>query len=438
MVRKSSTISEDKEHEETELGLLPKEWEVVKLGEVASDRKKSVKPSETKNDIYIGLEHILPDRIKITKYGNPSDVRSSKNVFYKGDILYGKLRPYLNKVALALHDGICSTDIVVIIPEKIHSEYLGYFMKSRRFLVLAVSTMTGVNHPRTSWNKIRSFSIPLPPLAEQKNIAFVLSTIQEAKERTEQVINATRELKKSLMKHLFKYGPVSLEDAEKVKLKETEIGGIPEEWGVKELGELIIQAQYGLSHKSSAEGQYPIIGMNHLENGRVNTASVKYVDLDEKTHRKFQLKRSDILFNRTNSIDLVGKTALFDSDIDCVFASYLIRIVPKHDLVDPGFMNYYMNLDNTQSELKKLATRAVGQCNISATRLKSLRVPLPSLPVQKEIASILSAVDEKIEKLENKRRALEELFKSMLENLMTARIRVNHLEVDNGHEKTGR
>jgi type I restriction enzyme S subunit len=321
------------------------------------------------------------------------------------------------------------TFIGIIPSNSLNREYLYYLLTYYRDRITMLGT--GVTIHYVSKNKFQSFQIPLPPLPEQKKISYVLSTIQEAKAKTDNSISALRELKKSLMKHLYTYGPVSAEDAEKVKLKETEIGEIPKEWRLEELKELITQAQYGLSLRASPKGQYPIIGMNHLLNGRVILSDLKYVNLDEKAYEQFRLNIGDILFNRTNSIDLVGKTSIFDSDLDCVFASYLIRVVVKEDVINPAFLSYFMNREETQNELKKLATRAVGQSNISATRLKTLKTPVPPLPIQKDIIAILSAVDQKIEKEQNKRNSLEALFKSMLHDLMTAKIRVNYLKLEN-------
>jgi type I restriction enzyme S subunit len=98
--------------------------------------------------------------------------------FYKGDILYGKLRPYLDKAVLANIDGVCSTDIIVIKTKKdIIPEFLIYVLHSKKFIKHAISTMRGTNHPRTSWESIARFKIGVPPLQEQRKIAEILSAV---------------------------------------------------------------------------------------------------------------------------------------------------------------------------------------------------------------------------------------------------------------------
>jgi type I restriction enzyme S subunit len=227
-----------------------------------------------------------------------------------------------------------------------------------------------------------------------------------------------------LMRHLFTYGPIPVDEAERVPLKEAEIGAVPEHWEVAELGGAVTQAQYGLSTRGETHGAYPILRMNNLKNGRVDFESKQYVDLDEQALTKYRLRKGDLLFNRTNSYDLVGKTGLFDLDGDYVFASYLVRVASDDSRLIPEYANYYLNWAPTQARLKRMASRGVSQSNINASKLKSLLVPLPPLSAQQEVARTLSTVDEKIVAEENRKRTLEVLFKSLLHNLMTGKVRV--------------
>lgn len=280
--------------------------------------------------------------------------------------------------------------------------------------------------------------LPLPPLPEQRAIAHVLRTVQRAKEATERVIQATRELKKSLMRHLFTYGPVEVGEIQNVPLKETEIGLVPEHWKIKILGDVIAQAQYGLSQRGSAHhGKYPILRMNNLHDGTINIRDLQYVDLDKELFLKFRLNKGDLLFNRTNSHELVGKTALFNLSGDYVFASYLIRIVPDASKLTPEFLNYYLNTESTQARLKSLASRGVSQSNISATKLKSFKIPIPPLSEQWKISRILQVIDKKLQAEEARRQAMESLFKTLLHNLMTGKIRVKDVVLPNVREKEG-
>lgn len=167
----------------------------VKLEEICRLRKEQSLP--TKNSKYIGLEHLNSGEIFIKKYGVGNEVKSLKNKFYAEDILYGKLRPYLDKAVIADFEGICSTDLLVLICDKknILPLYLVYLIHTNEFLSFTTETTHGTNHPRTSWNQLRTFKIPLPPLPEQQEIVEILQTIDKKIELEEK--------KKALYEELF-------------------------------------------------------------------------------------------------------------------------------------------------------------------------------------------------------------------------------------------
>ncbi len=332
------------------------------------------------------------------------------------------------KVGLAKRKFTINQAICAIVPNgKFHSEFFFYYFIKIRDKLL--SERFGGAQPNLNQQIIKNLQIPLPPLAEQKKIAAVLSAVQEAREKTAAVIAAAKTLKKSLMKHLFTYGPVPVGARRAVPLRKTEIGPVPERWEVVRLGEIIAATQYGISMRGNREGRYPILRMNNLVEGRVDVSDLQYVDLDEHDLKKFKLKENDLLFNRTNSYELVGKTSIFDLSEDFVFASYLIRVEPNLNKTEAKFLNYYLNWEKTQSRLKMLATRGVSQSNINATKLKDFRIPLPTLRDQATMAHILSSIDQKIAVEENKKRALEALFKTLLNELMTGRRRVQDLDL---------
>jgi len=278
--------------------------------------------------------------------------------------------------------------------------------------------------PNLSSSRLKEFTIPVPPKNEQQKIAVVLFKIQQAIEIQESIIEKMRELKKSTLHYVFTHG------LRGEKLKETEIGPMPESWGVCELDSVLKLAQYGLSVRGLSKGQYPILRMNCQLNGQVHLNDLQYVNLGKDIFEKFKMDDGDILFNRTNSWELVGRTAIYHSNATVVFASYLIRLKLDEEKINPDFLNHYFNMDATQQRLKSLASRGVSQSNISASKLKTFQMPVLRLDEQLQIVKILCAIDQKITLHSSQKSALQDLFRTMLNKLMTGEIRVNDLDID--------
>ncbi len=279
--------------------------------------------------------------------------------------------------------------------------------------------------PNLSQSKLRELPVAIPPLAEQRKIAAVLGLVQRALEQQERLIALTTELKKALLHQFFTQG------LRGEPQKQTEIGPVPQRWEVVPLGEYLTEAQYGISAKGSKSGGYAVLRMTNQRQGRISSDNLQYVELTENQFKKFRVERRDILFNRTNSFELVGRTAIFDLDGDFVFASYLIRLRTDAKRLQSFFLNHYFNWEETQVRLKSIATRAVSQSNISATRLRGFLVPMPKPDEQEEIVEKVDCLDQKLSVHARKHAALTALFRTLLHNLMTAQLRVHELDLPN-------
>lgn len=161
------------------------------------------------------------------------------------------------------------------------------------------------------------------------------------------------------------------------------------------LGELLIDSCYGTSELSGASGTTPILGITHVRDGRVRLMNMPRISLSEADARKLALLPGDILVTRTSSFDLVGQSGLVTSDTDAVFASYLVRLRVDKSRVDPAYLNYWLNGPAGRQQVRRVATRAVGQANVNPTELRRLvRVPLPSIARQRRIASSIALWDQ--------------------------------------------
>jgi type I restriction enzyme S subunit len=418
-------LNQKEEYKKTELGLLPNEWEVVRLGDVVQKMKAGGTPKRGIKEYWNGeipfalIEDITSCGLYLSKTKNTITEEGLKNsnawIVPENSLLLSMYATIgetaINTIPLATNQAI-----LAIIPkgnfDKVFGAYLLKFNAERLKMQNIQSTQKNVNK-----GIVESFKIPVPPLSEQKKIAYVLSSVQEAKEKTEDVIKATKELKKSMMNHLFTYGPVSLEEVEKVPLKETEIGLVPEEWEVKNFGE-IVEIRKEIIDPSN--GNYIYVGLEHIESGNIKLRKTGLSK--EVKSAKYKIYPNDILYAKLRPY--LDKGILVEQEGIC---STDLLVFKAKENVYASFIAYLEHTNYFREYAIKTMT-GVNHPRTSWRALSQLTIPLPPLSEQKKIASILSAIDQKIEAEENKKKALEDLFKSLLHNLMTAKIRVNHLE----------
>jgi type I restriction enzyme S subunit len=178
---------------------LPEGWVVTTLGGIIEPSAEKVDPLAIEKSPYVGLEHIQKAAGVLSGSGWSSDVRSTKSAFHCGDLLYGKLRPYLNKVWVADFDGVCSTDILVFPGgQHVSTEFLGFRFLSTDFVDYATQNMTGVQHPRVHFDALRHFPIALPPSAEQRRI---VTKIDELFSRLNAGVAALEQVKAQLHRY---------------------------------------------------------------------------------------------------------------------------------------------------------------------------------------------------------------------------------------------
>jgi len=244
-------------------------------------------------------------------------------------------------------------------------------------------------------NKLFPLSIPLPPLAEQKRIAGIvreqLAAVERARMAAEARLEAIKALSAAFLRNVFPQTGKPL----------------PNGWRWVKLGDISDgPGQYGTSTKSNGEKRgLPVLGMYHIHEGNIRWENLSYVDLEPDKMARYILHEGDLLFNRTNSAELVGKTAVYDRDTPAVFASYLIRFRVLAGTTAPYFVSTYINSHEGRSFIEKNMARAIGQVNISASTMRAMPIPLPLLPVQKDIVRILK---ERMTVTEKARAAAEE------------------------------
>jgi type I restriction enzyme S subunit len=254
---------------------------------------------------------------------NEKGLRSSATKLVKARSLILATRVGVGKVSINEIDLAINQDLLGIeIDEHNYSlEFLAYQLRSQKPQDYISLFKRGATIQGVTKDCIKSIELNIPPLPEQRKIANVLSMVQKASEHQDKLIRITTELKKALMQKLFTEGTRG------ELQKETEIGLVSESWEVVELGKCLLKTQYGISAKGKEKGNVPILRMTNQKDGYISCENLQYINISEKELNKFKVNMDDVIFNRTNSFELVGRTAIFKISDDYVFASYLIRLV---------------------------------------------------------------------------------------------------------------
>ena len=206
--------------------------------------------------------------------------------------------------------------------------------------------------------------------------------------------------------------------------KHSEVGLIPEDWDVLPLGKLVRSVEYGSAAKSGFKGAIPVLRMGNLRGGKIDWSDLVYTDdIDEID--KYKLQPNDVLFNRTNTIDLVGKTSIYDGSSPAIFAGYLIRINVVMELLDSSFLNYVLNTEFSRKHSAKVLSIAVGQANINGQKLKTYPIPLPPTKTEQvAIATALSDLDGLLAALDRLITKKRDLKHAAMQQLLTGQTRL--------------
>ena len=323
----------------------------------------------------------------------------------KGDILISHINSekHLGKSAIFLDNDVSIIHgmnllCIRVIDDIVFPEYLQLFFKTNQYKRQIKKIMKkSVNQASFSVNDFKEILIRLPKLDIQEKIIKKIMTLEKILENNKLKLKFLSELNKSLFTTMF--GDIKTND---------------KNWEIKKLGE-VIQTQYGTSKKAtSIVTGFPILRMNNITySGEMDYRDLKYIELSDNEKEKFLLKKGELLFNRTNSKELVGKTGLFELDTPMAFAGYLIKMKPSN-LIHSKFLLFFMNSEFMKKLLYNKAKNIVGMANINAKELEDFSIILPPIELQNKFA-------ERIEKIEKLSFEIEEAIKEA-ENLYNSLI----------------
>ena len=286
--------------------------------------------------------------------------------------------------------------IIRLKQKSVSQSYIKFFLLKQTERI--IDEATGCAQPNISPKQIGEYDVPVFPEKEMLQISDILNNIV------------------CVIKH---YKAMIKKYDDLIKARFIEMFGRPFinnlNWESKQIKNVVNEVKYGTSKPSVENGEYKYLRMNNLTyDGRFDLTDLKFISLDNDELEKCVVRKGDVLFNRTNSLDLIGKTAEFDFNEDMVIAGYIIRIRLKEAIV-PKFFSMYMNTDEMKLHLRTIAKGAVNQANINAQELQEIPIYLPPIELQNQFVNFVRHVDKSREEVKKSLEKTQQLYDSLMQ-----------------------
>lgn len=330
----------------------------------------------------------------------------------------------LNRRCLNKIECCIDNNLMAFISEKYFYKYIFYWTKSLNFYELTNATTV----PALRKTDLENIPIPLPPLNEQQRIVNIIESLFVKLDRAKELIENTLaqfEQNKMAILHKAFIGELT---AKWRKENNIDLSS----WQEKTIDELCTSLKYGTSKKSNPEGSVVVLRMGNLQNGEIDWSNLMYTD-DKDDIEKYLLKKGDVLFNRTNSPELVGKTSIYRGEYPAIYAGYLIKLDYGKDIIGE-YLNYMMNSTKAKHYCYTVKTDGVSQSNINAKKIGAFEIPVPTIEEQQEIVNILDRLLAKYNKIKNLEQQLEKI--ELLKKAILAKAFRGELDTNNPDEES--
>ena len=340
-----------------------------------NDRENN--PASSKYDRFVGLEHYVSGEVIIRNYGSTENLESTMKIFQNGDVLVARRNVYLKRASMVDFDGLTSGDSIVLRAKNpVIGRILPFVLNTDAFWDFADQYSDGTMSKRLSPKTLMTYEFDLPDEDELEKFADLLWAANDARESYHALLRQTDELVKSQFIELF---------------------GRPEDnnmgWDMGTIRDIVSDVRYGSSRQASSDGKYPYIRMNNITyGGELDLTDLKRINIPDNELAKCTVRKGDVLFNRTNSKELVGKTCLYDRDETMVLAGFVIR-VRMNEKATPEFLVQYMNLPYMKELLLSMCKAACGQANINAQELQNIPIYIPPIDIQKRFIVLKQQTD---------------------------------------------
>ncbi len=283
-------------------------------------------------------------------------------------------------------------------PAELNIRYFMYYLKSKSFKQQLGQQITGSAQLNFGPSHLKKMYMPMIDIVRQNDVCYILDKISNLTEKRKSQLQGLDTIIKARFVEMFG-DPILNEKG----------------WDIVTIGDIVTEVRYGTSKPAVEGGKYPYLRMNNLTSeGHLDLTDLKYIDIPDDEIEKCTVRKGDVLFNRTNSIELVGKTAVFDLPQDMVIAGYIIRVRLNQNVL-PEVLSQYMNLEAIKDILRVMAKGAVNQANINAQELQSIKVYIPDMELQKQFIDMKEHVDKLRVEIQKSLNEMQTLFDSLMQ-----------------------
>lgn len=412
---------------------IPSNWCWVRLESINKYKSETLNPKNAMEKMF-ELYSVPSFDNKYPEILIGKDIGSNKYIVKKNDILLCKINPRINRVwQVYQHTNfgqICSSEWIVIRNEILNKSFLRYYFTSEYFRNRLCENVSGVGGSltRAKPKLVQLYEVPLPPINEQQRIVNIIESLfaklDKAKELIENTLAQFEQNKMAILHKAFN-GELT---AKWRKENNIDLSS----WQEKTIDELCTSLKYGTSKKSNPEGSVVVLRMGNLQNGEIDWSNLMYTD-DKDDIEKYLLKKGDVLFNRTNSPELVGKTSIYRGEYPAIYAGYLIKLDYGKDIIGE-YLNYIMNSTKAKHYCYTVKTDGVSQSNINAKKIGAFEIPVPTIEEQQEIVNILDKLLAKYNKIKNLEQQLEKI--ELLKKAILAKAFRGELGTNNPDEES--
>lgn len=368
---------------------IPRGWAITRLGDVVPRARPKI-PADPKSPFpFIGMDHIEPDSFHLIGQDSFAKMKSAGSYFRPGDVLYGRLRPYLNKIHRAKFEGVASAEFIVLPSSEFYDgDFVKFLLHQKKFVDFAMSRSSG-DRPRVKFDGISDFEFPLPPINEQNRIVEKIETLFARLDKGEEALRDVQKL-------LARYRQSVLKAAVTGQLTaDWRRSNALAEWHDMELGELVEFLTSGSRGwaKYYAPSGAPFIRAQNLKHDRLDLDDAAYVRLPKGSEgTRTLIKRGDLLVTITGAN--VTKTAIVNVDLEEAYVSQHVGLLRLIEDADSEFIYWFLVAKaGGRKQLEEFAYGA-GKPGLNLTNIREVKLALPSLPEQKEIvARIQEAID---------------------------------------------